>query len=211
MAEPDIQRILLLIPGALLGLTLHEAAHAFVAWRLGDPTAKQLGRLTLNPLKHLDLFGTVMIFIVHFGWAKPVPVNPNHFRKPKRDMLLVALAGPATNFILATAFGIVMRMMPDPATLSYAGAMIYNMTVYGLIVNVVLAVFNLLPVPPLDGSRLVHFFFPARYERQYRMFERVAAFSLLGMILFGVVTGTPIISGIIDTPVRFFLNLFAGL
>jgi Zn-dependent protease len=211
MLEPDFMRILLLIPGALIGLTFHEAAHAYVAFRLGDPTAKQLGRLTLNPFKHLDLFGTIMIFIVHFGWAKPVPVNPTYFRKPKRDMLLVALAGPATNFILAAVFGFAMRSVSDPAALSASAAIAYQMIVYGVIINVVLAVFNLLPVPPLDGSRLVHFFFPARYERQYRMFERVATFALLGAIVIGMVTKTPIISTVINVPVRFFLHLFAGV
>ncbi|HEX03575.1 MAG TPA: site-2 protease family protein, partial [Bacteroidetes bacterium] len=195
----------------LIGLTFHEAAHAFAAWKLGDPTAKQLGRLTLNPLKHLDLFGTLMIFIVHFGWAKPVPVNVANFRHPKRDHLIVALAGPATNFLLAAAFGMLIRIMPNPGSLSGTMIFVYQIVMYGLIINIVLAVFNLLPVPPLDGSSLVHLFFPARYERQYRLFARAAGFLLLAVVVIGMLTKTSILGAIINKPVGLFLKLFAGL
>ncbi|MCB2212809.1 site-2 protease family protein [bacterium] len=211
MADPEFTRILMIIPGALLGLTLHEAAHALAAFLLGDPTAKRLGRLTLNPLKHLDLFGTLMIFLIHFGWAKPVPVNPAHFRSPKRDMLFVALVGPATNFLIAAAFGFGLRAMPDPTALSGSGAVIYQILLYGVVINVVLAVFNLLPVPPLDGSRLVHLFFPAKYERQYQMFTRVAGFALLAVVLIGMLTKVSIIGALINAPVGFFLRLFVGV
>lgn len=205
--NPDFIRILLILPGALAGLTFHEAAHAWAAFRLGDPTAKQLGRLTLNPIKHLDLMGTVLIFLVHFGWAKPVPVNPGHFRAPKRDMLLVALAGPASNLVIAAVAGIGLRAAGG----AEAGTILSSVLTYAVLINVALAVFNMLPVPPLDGSRIVHFFVPTRHEKTYQTYAGVAGFVLLAVILVGMATGHSVISAIIGPPVQFFLALFAGV
>ena len=211
MNNPELLNILLLIPGGLLGLAFHEAAHAFVAYRLGDSTAKDRGRLTLNPLKHLDLIGTLMIFIVHFGWAKPVPVNPSNFANPKRDNLLVSLAGPLSNFILAALFGLAVRALAMPAALSSGMVLLKQVLLYGVMINVALAIFNLLPVPPLDGSRLVHILFPRRFERHYQTFQKVGGFLLLGVIVLSMATDIHVISTVIGPPITFFMRFFAGI
>jgi Zn-dependent protease len=145
---------LLLLPVVIASLSLHELAHAYVAWRLGDPTAKELGRLTLNPIAHLDPLGTLMFALtallagVPFGWAKPVPVDPRNFRRPKEGMALVAVAGPVANFVLALGALAVLR---------HAGldGRAFNVVALAYLVNVILGLFNLIPIPPLDGSRIV--------------------------------------------------------
>lgn len=150
----ELETFLLLAPGVLVSLALHELAHAWTAWRLGDPTAREEGRLTLNPLKHLDPLGTAMFAITAlaagtpFGWAKPVPVQPRYFRRPKEGMALVAAAGPATNFALALVALAVFRHAGLEGEAAEVARLAY-------IVNVVLGIFNLIPVPPLDGSRIV--------------------------------------------------------
>ena len=145
---------LLLLPIVVVSLSLHELAHAYMAWRLGDPTAKEQGRLTLNPIAHLDPLGTLMFALtallagVPFGWAKPVPVDPRYFRRPKEGMALVAVAGPAMNFVLALVALAVLR---------HAGldGRAFNVVALAYLVNVILGLFNLIPIPPLDGSRIV--------------------------------------------------------
>jgi Zn-dependent protease len=150
----DLETFLLLLPIVLVSLTLHELAHAYVAWRLGDPTAKSEGRLTLNPLVHLDPFGTLMFALtalvanLPFGWARPVPVNPGYFRRPKEGMAVVAAAGPAMNFVLALLCLAVVRHVD-------LGERWFEVVANAYIVNVILGLFNLIPVPPLDGSRIV--------------------------------------------------------
>jgi Zn-dependent protease len=150
----DLDTLLLLLPIVLASLTLHELAHAWVAWRLGDPTAKEQGRITLNPIVHIDPLGTAMFVITAlvanfpFGWARPVPVNPSYFRKPKEGMAIVAAAGPATNFLAALVLlGVIQHVELDGRW--------YEVMVNAYYVNVVLGIFNLIPVPPLDGSRIV--------------------------------------------------------
>ncbi|MCC6222392.1 MAG: site-2 protease family protein [Thermoleophilia bacterium] len=150
----DLDLFLLLAPCVLVSLALHELAHAWVAWKLGDPTARGEGRITLNPLRHLDPLGTLMFAVTSlvggmpFGWAKPVPVNPGYFRRPKQGMAVVAAAGPATNFALALAsLALVVHGGLDGRALDLAD-LAYR-------VNVVLGIFNLIPIPPLDGSRIV--------------------------------------------------------
>ena len=145
---------LLLLPIVVASLALHELAHAYVAWRLGDPTAKEQGRLTLNPIAHLDPLGTLMFALtallagIPFGWAKPVPVDPRNFRRPKEGMALVAVAGPAMNFLLALgALAVVRHAELDGRAL--------RVVALAYLVNVVLGLFNLIPIPPLDGSRVV--------------------------------------------------------
>lgn len=149
-----LEGLLYLAPIVLASLTLHEVAHAWVAWRLGDPTAKDEGRLTLNPLVHVDPLGALMFVLTYvlaglpFGWARPVPVDPRHFRRAKEGMALVAAAGPATNFLVALACLAVLRHAPlDDRALEAVGL--------AYIVNVILGLFNLIPIPPLDGSRVV--------------------------------------------------------
>lgn len=174
-----------LIPVLVFSMTLHELAHGTVAYRLGDPTAKLRGRLTINPLKHLDPLGTAMFFITAaipggfiFGWAKPIPVSPYYFKNRQRGMMWVGLAGPATNFVLAVIFAVVLNLL-EPALnkngyisgyLFGAGApsipWVFTLLFLAMRVNVVLGVFNLIPIPPLDGSRVLGGFLPrGAYER----------------------------------------------
>ena len=161
----DLETLLLLLPIVLVSLTLHELAHAWVAWRLGDPTARDQGRLTLNPLVHLDPLGTTMFILtavfanLPFGWARPVPVNPGYFRRPKEGMAIVAAAGPAMNFLLALLCLAVIRHVD-------LGLQALEVAENAYIVNVVLGLFNLIPVPPLDGSRIIGVFMDrATYAR----------------------------------------------
>ena len=155
--------LLLSLPVILLALSVHEAAHGFAAWRLGDPTARNFGRLTLNPLKHLDPYGFICMLLVGFGWANPVPVNSRYFKKPRRDIALVGLAGPLSNLLLAVVFLLLLRFVGFGwlAQLPIANQLQFNLVYftcvllyYGVYMNVTLAIFNLLPVPPLDGSRI---------------------------------------------------------
>lgn len=143
-------------------LTVHEAAHAWVALRLGDPTAERAGRVSLNPLRHLDLLGTVMLFIAGIGWGKPVPVNPRNFKKPTRDEALTAFAGPAANLILAFLAAIPVAYVQTEWVVQLFSAI--------LDLSIVLFLFNMLPFPPLDGSKFVQIFVPTRYLGLYRRF-----------------------------------------
>lgn len=151
---------IMLVPG-LLAITMHEVAHGWVAERFGDPTARLLGRLTLNPLKHLDPIGTLLLFFIGFGWARPVPVNPGNLRDPRRNMLWVALGGPIANLGLALLSALVLRGLGRLPTgpVGSLEAMVFEpltlMAAFSLYINVVLAVINLMPVPPLDGGRVL--------------------------------------------------------
>lgn len=205
----ELLQILMIVPAALVGLVLHEVAHGAAALALGDPTARDQGRLTLNPLKHLDLMGTIFLLILHFGWAKPVQVNPRYFANPKRDMLLVALAGPATNILLAALAGILIRVLPSEGGVVLAVGR--QMLLYGVVINGALAVFNMLPIPPLDGSRLVHALVPYRHELTWRQVEMWATRGLFALMLLGAVTSTPIIGRVLNPAIGFFLKVFAGV
>ncbi len=167
---PDIssfvQQFAILAIPVLSAITFHEVAHGYVAYLLGDPTAKAAGRLTLNPIKHLDPIGTLALFIVKVGWAKPVPINPSYFRNPGQGMILVSLAGPATNFLLAGIMALCFHLLswfyvefsgPGGLFLFRPLALIF---LYGVLINIGLAVFNLLPIPPLDGSNILAGFLP---------------------------------------------------
>ena len=144
----------------LAAITIHESAHAWAALKLGDPTAKLEGRLTLNPFAHLDFLGTIFLLIAGFGWGKPVPINPYNFKNPKRDELLSSLAGPASNLALAIVLGIIYRFLPQQDLIANTLAII-------IYFNLVLMVFNLLPVPPLDGSKILRYFLSE--ESYYRI------------------------------------------
>ncbi len=202
---------IMLVP-ALMAITCHEVSHGFVADRLGDRTARYMGRLTLNPLKHLDLFGTLMVFIVGIGWAKPVPVNFGNLRNPKRDMVWVAGAGPITNFALAFLSAMAMRglaaagsMLPDSSALQMALDPIVLMLAFSVYINLLLGIFNLIPVPPLDGGRVAVGLLP------HRQAELLARFEPYGMIVIIVlVFFTNIFAKVISPVVDLGISILAG-
>lgn len=174
---------IMLVPG-LMAITCHEVSHGFIANRFGDPTARNLGRLTLNPLKHLDIIGTLMVIIVGIGWAKPVPVNFANLRNPKRDMIWVAAAGPITNMILATASAMLMRLLvsstgavSDSSWLQLFLEPVVLMLAFSVYINLLLAVFNLIPLPPLDGGRVLVGLLP------YKQAASLARIEPYGMII----------------------------
>jgi Zn-dependent protease len=212
----NLPTLLLIAPPILIALTFHECAHAYAAYRYGDDTAKQLGRLSLNPLRHLDPLGTIMIFLVHFGWAKPVPVNPYRLRNPRKDMLWISAAGPLANMLLALASGLLLRFLfamggtPDHHTGTAMGLFIF-MVVMSLQINLALAVFNILPIAPLDGSKILAGLLPVGFGKFIRVLERYGPFILIGIIIIGRVTEVSILGGLIWPFVDFFSNLFAGI
>jgi len=181
----------------ILAITLHEAAHGYVARHFGDPTAWQEGRITLNPLKHIDPIGTVLVPLLIllistggllFGWAKPVPVNFGNLRNPKRDMLWVAAAGPASNFVMALGWAAVMKLawlLP----LNYFSLPMARMAEIGILINVTLMVLNLLPLPPLDGGRIAVSLLPHRLAWRFAQLERFG-FPILLVLLFTGILGT---------------------
>lgn len=184
-----ILNIIILAPPILMALTFHEFAHGYVAYRFGDPTAKNQGRLTLNPLKHLDPFGTLAFLILKFGWAKPVPVNPNYFQNPKKDMLWVALAGPATNLILAIICGFLTKftiaVYPLVAEVPLAYSILYPLRIFfevSVEINLILCIFNFLPIPPLDGSKILVGVLPPDMARSYASIERYGFIIILILI-----------------------------
>lgn len=201
----------MLVPG-LLAITCHEVSHGFVAWRFGDPTARMLGRLTLNPFKHLDIIGTLMIFVIGIGWAKPVPVVYENLRNPKRDMIWVAAAGPITNFTLAFVSAMLLRGLVsfgNPASSASALAMILEplalMLAFSVYINLLLAIFNMIPVPPLDGGRVLVGLLP---DRQAAMVARFEPYGMVIIIL--LVFFTNIFSYVISPALIIGVNLLAG-
>jgi Zn-dependent protease len=184
----------------VLILTLHEAAHAWVALRLGDPTAERAGRVSLNPLRHLDLLGTLMLFLAGFGWGKPVPVNPRNFKKPVRDEALTALAGPMANLFLAILAAIPLSYLP----LSTGWDALLQFSTAVLDLSLVLFLFNMLPIPPLDGSKFVTIFVPQRYQLTYQDFlQKATPYFLVAVVLdlyiLGRLFGTSIVWTVVST------------
>jgi len=210
----NIESLLLIAPPILMALTFHEYAHAYAAHRLGDDTARLSGRLTLNPLRHLDPLGTIMIFLVHFGWAKPVPVNPYNLRNPKKDMLWISAAGPLSNMLLALISGLLFRLFSDYAMIaernSLAGLLLL-VVFFSLKINLALAIFNILPIAPLDGSKILYGLLPPGFGMMILTLERYGPFILIGLIIFGQVTGVSILGRLIWPFVDFFSKLFAGV
>lgn len=182
---------------AMLGIILHEVAHGWVAKRCGDPTAQMMGRLTLNPIPHIDPMGLAVFGLTSltgsfvFGWAKPVPVDPRYFHDPKKDMMLVALAGPATNFLLAAAFGVLLfcsaRFLPYQAlSENVAYKFLLSSCQAGVVINFGLCWLNLVPVPPLDGSKILAWFLPQEYAWRFMDLGRYGFIILLALLFTGI-------------------------
>lgn len=201
-----------LVPIILLSLTIHEFSHALMADFLGDPTPRRMGRLSLNPLRHLEFFGTLLLFFTGFGWAKPVLVDPANFRVPKRAMLSVALAGPFSNLCLAITGAGLMKILAEllkVATIPPLAILpLYTIFNTMIIINLSLALFNLLPFPPLDGSRIISYFMPNRFRVQYRQFEQMAPMLLL--LLFALGGLSIVLSPAITASYRAILGLFGN-
>ncbi len=186
--------LLISIPAVLLCLSVHEAAHGFAANALGDPTAKNAGRLTLDPIHHLDPIGTICLLLFHVGWAKPVPVDVRYFKKPRRDIALVSLAGPLSNFLLALIALFLQRIfMSGSSTILLAiGLFCYSTAV----MSIGLGVFNLIPVPPLDGSKILFSFLPYQAELKFARYQQYIQFGMLILLFLGV----------LDTPINIAIN-----
>ena len=185
----------------LVMLPIHELAHAFAAHKLGDDTAKWNGRLTLNPMAHLDLQGTLMLVLFGVGYARPVPINPYNFRNPRKGMALSALAGPVSNLLMAVlsvgVFRLCVALIPNAMVLAYLHLILINVFAW---INIRLAVFNLLPIPPLDGSKIFGYFLPDRLVYTMERYSR--QISLLLMVL--------LLVGVLDRPLSFLTNLIGG-
>lgn len=166
----QLERILLMLPSVLIGFTVHEYAHAFSAWKLGDPTAKEAHRLTLNPLRHIDISGFFLLLFAGFGWARPVPVNEANFKNPLRDNIICSLAGPFSNLSLAFLATALLKLLfllnGGAAVQSIAAEYLLKALYYFIWINIVLGIFNLLPIAPLDGSRVLMVFLPAGKIRE---------------------------------------------
>ena len=201
----SIEQLILLIPPLLFALCFHEFSHAYVAYLLGDHTAAKRGRLTLNPLAHLDPFGSLMIIFVGFGWAKPVPVDPRYFKNSRIGMMQVAFAGPASNLLLALVGGLFIRYFG-----SSMSEIIIKVSFNFTMINLALCFFNLIPVHPLDGSQIFSGFMIKRNPEMVYKLHQYGPNILFGLILFGFITNISIIWYLIGPFVQFFLRLFTG-
>jgi Zn-dependent protease len=213
-----VQKVAVMAVPLIFAIVLHEVAHGWVADKLGDHTARSMGRLTLNPISHIDLFGTVIIPLLCivmnspiFGYAKPVPINPYNFRNPKRDMAISSLAGPGINIAMTLVFAFFLRIVLGglesilpAASWSLLSTPLSLMLGYGIIINVVLAVLNLIPIPPLDGSRVVYWLLP---DKQAAVYYRLEPF---GMIILVLLMASGLLGKIMMPIIRPLLSLFLG-
>ncbi len=178
--------MVLRLAAVLLCLTVHETCHGLAAYALGDPTARRAHRLSLNPLRHIDWFGLLMMFAAGFGWAKPVPVNPNYFKKPKQGMALTALAGPVSNFLLALLTLLAARIFCDVAAYSETNQRILDFLLMVAVLSIGLGLFNLVPIPPLDGSKVLFAVLPDRTYDWLMRNERYGMLLLFALVFFDV-------------------------
>ena len=195
----------------LFSIIVHEVAHGFVAYKRGDSTAKLLGRLTLNPIYHIDIFGSIILPAILmltgapvFGWAKPVPVNMYNLKNPKRDMIFVSLAGVTANFLLAVIAGIIMFLIRSAGAEGSFLFSVYMVMQYVIVINIVLMIFNLIPIPPLDGSRVVLFLLPRDLAQKYAKIERYGFWIILILLM------TNILWKIIAPVANFLIKLLSG-
>ncbi|MBU0529006.1 site-2 protease family protein [bacterium] len=203
--DPAVQVIL--IPVIIFALSFHEFSHGWVASRFGDQTARYAGRLTLNPMAHLDMFGSLALYFMGFGWAKPVPVNPRNLHNPKRDMMWISLAGPVSNLILAFISGVLLSILLRLGIIGSQSPLIMVL-IMSLQINLVLAIFNFIPIPPLDGSRILEGLIPYKYHTELAKFEYYGPRVLFGLILISMFTRFNIFSVIISPIMTIFLKLF---
>ncbi len=206
---PSLQEIILLIPILLFSLSIHEFSHGYVSYKLGDPTPKIHGRLTLNPIAHLDFVGSLVLIITRrIGWAKPVPINPGYYKNPRKGMMYVGFAGPGANIVMAVFLSILVRiyLIFNQSSLNmYGQGLTQTVTRFfllAIIINLSLAIFNLLPVPPLDGSKILRGFLPPRFDHYFNVLEGPT-----GMFLLLILAYTGILWKIISPLVNLFLNI----
>lgn len=201
----DPKSLLVFAIAILYALTIHEFSHAWVANKLGDPTAKMQGRLTLNPLAHLDPLGVICFIFAHFGWGKPVPVNSSYFKYPRRDDVLVSAAGPISNFVSALVFGLIFQII-----YKFVGVTsdLFAVLKQLIMINLILAFFNFIPLYPLDGSHILKGFLPRQMLPGYENLCRYSPLILIGVILLGNFARIPILSYVIIPPTIFFGNFF---
>ena len=208
-SREGILGLIVSIPGLLLAISLHEFAHGYAAYLMGDPTAKYSGRLSLNPLHHLDLMGALCMLLFRFGWAKPVPIDSRYFKNRRSGIVIVSLAGPFANFILGFLFCLiyyaVMKYFPAGAVIRQ---FLMQVCLYGIYMNVGLMVFNLIPIPPLDGSKILMEFLPGRIK--YRIYQYERYFSLILIIIVYAGVMSPVL-GILRSYIINFYEYIAGL
>ncbi len=201
---------IMLVPG-MLAITCHEVSHGFVAWHFGDPTARMLGRLTLNPLKHLDPIGTLMIFFIGIGWAKPVPVLFENLHNPRKNMIWVAAAGPITNLLLAIVSALLLRgavALDNPAAaspLAFVIEPLLLMLAFSVYINLLLAIFNMIPVPPLDGGRVLVGLLPFRQAQTWSRIEPYGMLIIIVLVFF-----TNLFSIVLSPVLSAAIHLLAG-
>lgn len=203
----DIKELIYFIPAILIAVSLHEFAHGYVSYRLGDPTPKAMGRLSLNPLTHLDPVGTLCLLFFHFGWAKPVQVNPYYYKDKRKGMVLVGLAGPMMNFLIALICAFAMEIILK-MTGGYAGditVFIFKLFQYTYTISIGLGVFNLIPFPPLDGSKIVGALLPEEKYFKYMQYERYGQLILFGLLM------TNLLDRPLDIAIKGMNNIIWGI
>jgi Zn-dependent protease len=204
----DLLILILGIVGFAFAIIVHEVAHGWVADRLGDPTARLSGRLTLNPIPHIDIYGSILIpltlLIFHspimFGWAKPVPYDPYNLKNPKKDSALISLAGPVSNLLMAGVLAIIYRFVPNQAVSGLIGEI--------MVFNIVLAIFNLIPIHPLDGEKILVGILPYKEARQYDQFMNRFGIIILIFLIFPIFNGASLIAPVMYPVINFIINLF---